>query len=194
MILCGFDLFLGVFPKFLPEGGEVGGEGGLVGAVGLVELVFVGDPGGEVREVVLEDGLHFVDGLVDFGFLGLQGGHFGVEGGHFVPVGLGEGSHPGGQEVLLGLLMGGGLVEGGDVAGEAFAQVVDDAHPGDLVHVGVGEFVPEEEGHQGHHPAMLGDTLVAAPGGIAMAGGVLESLGSGEDFDEGSGLHGISFL
>lgn len=46
---------------------------------------------------MLEDGLHGVDGLVDFGFQGLTGGHLCVEGGHFVPVGLGEGVDPCGQ-------------------------------------------------------------------------------------------------
>ena len=141
---------------------------------------------------MLEDGLHFVDGLVDLRFRGLQGVHFSVEGGHFLPVGLGEGSNPGVQEMLLGGFVGGGFVEGGDVAGEALAQVVDDTHPGDLVHVGVGEFVPEEEGHEGHHPAMLGNALMAAPGGIAMAGGVFQPFGDGEDVKQGSGIHGVS--
>ena len=42
------DFLEGVLFQFLPEGGEVGGEGGMVGAVGLVELVFGGDPGGDI--------------------------------------------------------------------------------------------------------------------------------------------------
>ena len=69
---------------------------------------------------------------------------------------------------------------------------MDDAHAGHLVHVGLGEFIPEEEGHQGHHPAMLGHGFVAAAGGVAMAGGVLEALGGGEDIEKGSGFHMIA--
>ena len=130
---------------------------------------------------MLEDGFHGVDGLVDLGFQGFTGGHFGVEGGHFVPVGLGQGLDPSVEQVLLSGFMGGSFVEGGDVAGEALAQVVDDAHAGDLVHVRVREFVPEEEAHEGHHPAVLGHGFVAAAGGVAMAGGVFQPFGDGED-------------
>ena len=42
------DFLEGILFQLLPEGGEVGGEGNFVGAVGLVELVFVGDPGGDI--------------------------------------------------------------------------------------------------------------------------------------------------
>ena len=175
------DFLEGVLFQLFPEGGAVGGEGGFVGTVGLVELVFVGNPGGDVGEVMLEDGLHGVDGLVDLRFQGLSGGHFGVEGGHFVPVGRGEGRTPVVQEIFLGGFVGSGFVEGGDVAGEALAQVVDDAHSRDLVQVRVREFVPEEEAHEGHHPAVLSYGFVAAAGGVAMAGGVFQPFGGGED-------------
>ena len=57
--------------------------------------------------------------------------------------------------------------------------------------MGPGEFIPEEEGHQRRHPAVLRHTLVAALGGVAVPGGVLEPLGDGHNVKQGSGLHGI---
>ena len=82
-----------------------------------------------------------------------------------------------------------GLEEGGDVAGEALAQIVDEAHAHHLVHVQHRELVPEEVGHQCQTPAVLRHAFPAAPGGVAVAGGVFQLLGGVQDLQQFGGLH-----
>ena len=67
-----------------------------------------------------------------------------------------------------------GLVKGGDIAREALAEVVDEAHARHLVHVGLGKFIAQEKRHQRDAPAVLGNALVPPAGGVAVAGGVLQ--------------------
>ena len=132
-----------------------------------------------------------VDGLVNARLRGLTLGHFLIEAAHLLRIGRGQGGHPGGEQRFLRLLVGGGLLEGRDVPGEGFAQVVNDAHADHLVHVRIGELVAQEEGHQRHHPAVFCHAFVTALGCVAVAGGVLEALGDGEGFQQLSWIHGI---
>lgn len=71
---------------------------------------------------MLDDRLQLVQGLVDFGFLCFQGGHFPVQRAHFGGVGGGEGVYPRMQQALLPGLIGRGFAEAGDVAGEALPK------------------------------------------------------------------------
>ena len=138
---------------------------------------------------MLDNGLQLVQRLVEPGLLRLQRVHLRVQRRHIGAVRDGEGGYPAGQQRVLPGGVGAGLEEGGDVAGEALAQIVDEAHAHHLVHVQRREVVPEEVGHQCQTPAMLRHAFPAAPGGVAVAGGVLQLLGGVQDLQQFGGLH-----
>src|SRR5574344_1552643 len=139
---CGIAvLFLPVYfpegipPDLLPQALEILRKGHLVIGVGLVQLIFPGDPGGKVGAVVLDHSLQPVNGLVNLRLQGLPPLHFVVQPGHLPALRLRQGLDPLPQQRLLVPLLLRRFLEGGDVPGEGLPQVVDNAHPHHLVHV-----------------------------------------------------------
>ena len=78
-------------------------------------------------------------------------------------------------------LVRGGLEEGRNVAGEGLAEVVDQAHADDLVHVRLGKGVAQEKRHEREPPAVVGHALAPPAGRVAMPRGVLEALSDVEN-------------
>ena len=70
----------------------------------------------------------------------------------------------------LGVTLSPHFAEGGDIAGEALPQVVDQAHADDPVHIRLRKLVPQPEGHQRQPPAVLGNAFVPPAGGVAVTG------------------------
>ena len=123
---------------------------------------------------MLQNGLHIVQRLIDSGFRRLQRGHFLIKHRHLFCIGRRQRRRPAEQQRFLPVLVCGCFQEAGDVAGKGFAQIMDQAHPDDLVQIGLGKGVPQEKGHQRQPPAMLRDAFVPPAGGIGMAGHILE--------------------
>ena len=115
--------------------------------------------------------------------------HLPVQCPHFRIIRGGQGVHPRQQLPLLVGLVRRRLAEGGDVAGKALAQVVDQAHADNLVHVGLRKLVPHPVGHQGNAPAVPGHALRPAAGGAAVAGGVLQPLCRVQGGQQLGGIH-----
>ena len=97
-----------------------------------------------------------------------------VECAHLLAAGGGKRCDPLVEQRFLRRFVLCGLVKGGDIAREALAEVVDEAHARHLVHVGLGKFIAQEKRHQCDAPAVLGNALVPPAGGVAVAGGVLQ--------------------
>ena len=113
----------------------------------------------------------------DGGLLSLlrfERGHLVVECAHLLAAGGGKRCDPLVEQRFLRRFVLCGLVKGGDIAREALAEVVDEAHARHLVHVGLGKFIAQEKHHQCDAPAVLGNALVPPAGGVAVAGGVLQ--------------------
>ena len=66
---------------------------------------------------------------------------------------------------------------------------MNQAHPDDLVHIRLRELITDPVSHQGDPPAVLGDALMPASGGIAMPGCVLQSLRRMESLKQGCSFH-----
>ena len=141
-----------------------------------------------------DDGLQLVQRLIELGLRRLQRVHLRVQGGHLRAVRLGQRPYPLDQEGVLLRCVGVGLEKAGDVAGKALAQVVDQAHFNDLVHIRIRELVPEEEGRQRQPPAVVGHALVTVPRRPAVAGGVLQTVGGVQDGEQLFRLHGGASL
>ena len=133
------------------------------------------------RRIVLHEGLEPVERLVDPRLEGFARGHLGIECFHLFGIRRRERAHPRREEILLALLVRGGLEEGRDIAGEGLAEVVDQAHADDLVHVRFGKGVAQEERHEREPPAVVGHALAPPAGRVAMPHGVLEPLGDVEN-------------
>lgn len=192
-LLCVFFVgdFLLRFPEnSLPQAGQIGGPGGVFHGVGAVQVVFPRLPGVDGGLVVLDHGLKFVQGLIDAGLRSLLGGHLPVQGVHLRPIRGGQGVHPLMQQPLLPYLVLRRFAEGGDIAGEALPQVVDQAHADDPVHIRLRKLVPQPEGHQGDAPAVLCHAFRAAVRGAAVAGGVLQPLRRVQSGQQIGGIHG----
>ena len=115
--------------------------------------------------------------------------HLPVQCPHLRIIRGGQGVHPRQQLPLLVGLVRRRFAEGGDVAGKALAQVVDQAHADNLVHVGLRKLVPHPVGHQGNAPAVPGHALRPAAGGAAVAGGVLQPLCRVQGGQQLGGIH-----
>ena len=105
---------------------------------------------------MLDEGFEFVERLVEPGFERLLLVHLGIKSKHRFCDIRGQGFHPLGEQGILGLAVAVGFQEGGDVACEAFAQVVDETHRDDLVDVGFWELVLQQKSHQRDAPAVFG--------------------------------------
>ena len=79
---------------FVVHGGtqftQYGREGGLLYPVGVLELILERQPCGWVTLVVRDDGLHAVERLDDFRFLGFHCVHFSEKGAYLCGVGGGQ--------------------------------------------------------------------------------------------------------
>ncbi len=127
-----------------------------------------------VAFVVLQHRLHPVQRLVDARFQGLPGGHFGIQGAHFRIQRPGQSVYPGKQQRLFPFLVRRGFAEDGNIPGETFAQIMNQAHFDHLVHVRLRKFVADPVGHQRQPPAVVSHAFPAAAGGVAVARGALE--------------------
>ncbi len=115
--------------------------------------------------------------------------HLPVQCPHLRIIRGGQGVHPRQQLPFLVGLVRRRFAEGWDVAGKALAQVVDQAHADNLVHVGLRKLVPHPVGHQGNAPAVPGHALRPAAGGAAVAGGVLQPLCRVQGGQQLGGIH-----
>ena len=168
------DLVERFLPDSLTKRRQVGRKGDVLLAVGELEVVFVVLPGRNVGLVVGDHGLELVERLVDLGLLRFERGHLVVECAHLLAAGGGKRCDPLVEQRFLRRFVLCGLVKGGDIAREALAEVVDEAHARHLVHVGLGKFIAQEKRHQRDAPAVLGNALVPPAGGVAVAGSVLQ--------------------
>ena len=141
-----------------------------------------------------DDGLQLVQRLIELGLRRFQRIHLRVQGGHLRAVRLGQRPYPLDQEGVLLRCVGVGLEKAGDVAGKALAQVVDQAHFNDLVHIRIRELVPKKEGRQRQPPAVVGHALVTVPRRPAVAGGVLQTVGGVQDGQQLFSFHGGASL
>ena len=82
-----------------------------------------------------------------------------------------------------------GLAEGGNIASEALAEVMDEAHADHFVVVGLGKNVLQEHGHQGDTPTVFCHTLHPSLRSGAMTRCILEPFGHMQYFKKFSGKH-----
>ncbi|QDE92681.1 hypothetical protein BHS06_28925 [Myxococcus xanthus] len=184
---------MGGFVEDRAQGPEQRGGVGISASVAQIEGVV------EVRRVlalvVLQEGLQFVEGLHRLGF-----GRLGPR--VLVPEGedaLAQGRVESAGEVQqvgafpLVLVRVGALVDGGNIAVDGFAQVVDHAHPEELERVQAGERIIEREGHQAQPPGVFGGALRPSGGGMRAPQHVFQLLRFAEEVEatlEGFDVHG----
>ena len=125
---------------------------------------------------MLDNGFELVQRLIELRFVCLQRAHFGIQRGQLRIVRGRERRDPIEQRGILLLFVACRLQKRRDIAGEALAEIVDQAHFDDLVHIERREFVLHKECHQCKPPAVLGDAFAAAPARLTMAQLVLEAL------------------
>ena len=158
-----------------------------------IPLVYVGGLVSRDKiDEVLDDGFELVQRLIELGLQGVPLGHLLVQFLHFPGAGRRERSHPPVQQRLLPILVRRALFKAGDIPRKGLPQVMDDTHANDLVHVGFREFLLQEKGHQGHHPAVFGHALPPAVGSVAVAGGPLQPFCHGQGVQQGSWFHPVS--
>ena len=129
-----------------------------------------------VRFVVLHDGFQLVHRLVELRLRRLQRDHLAIERLHFPGNRLRQAAHPCHQLRFLARFVRIRLGKCRDVSDEAFAEVMNEAHPDDLIDVHIREFVLHPECHQRDAPAVLRDRLVPPAGRIAVPRLVLQPL------------------
>ena len=76
-----------------------------------------------------------------------------------------------------------GLLDGGDVAVDRFAEVVDHAHAQDLAEVQAAQLVLEGQSHQAQPPTVFGGAFRATGGGVRGAQDVFQAFGFAEEFE-----------
>ena len=111
---------------------------------------------------MLDESFQTVHGLEDPGFEGLPLVHLPVQGDHLLPERLRQGRDPFGQKLIFPFFIGGCFQKGGNIPGESLTQIMDQAHPDDLVHIRLRELITDPVSHQGDPPAVLGDALMTS--------------------------------
>ena len=96
--------------------------------------------------------------------------------------------------VLFVLLVRFRFAERRNIARERFTEIVDQAHPNDLVDVHLGKFVVHKIRQQRDAPAMLRNVLCAPLRGRAVARHILQALGDVQRFQQLLYFHDICLL
>ena len=143
---------------------------------------------------MLDDSLKLVQRLIKFRFVRLSRTHLGIERSQFRIIRERKRRNPVKKRSILLLFVTCGLHKCRDIAGKALAEIVDQAHFNDLVHIRIRELVPKKESRQRQPPAVVGHALVTVPGRPAVAGGVLQTVGGVQDGQQLFRLHGGASL
>ena len=125
---------------------------------------------------MLDDSLKLVQRLIKFRFVRLSRTHLGIERSQFRIIRERKRRNPVKKRSILLLFVTCGLHKCRDIAGKALAEIVDQAHFNDLIHIERRELVFHKKCHQRKPPTVFGNALTSALACLAVAQFVLKAL------------------